>query len=114
MKVTRLKLEGLLLVELVVHGDQRGFFTERYHRERFREAGLPTDFSQDNHSRSAPGVLRGLHYQTDPTQGKLVGATRGRIWVLLHSEPFATRSEAMSREWHLKRDRAFRKTLRPT
>lgn len=80
MKVTELELAGLRLVELVLHGDKRGFFTERFNRQRYGEAGLPVDFYQDNHSRSAPGVLRGLHYQVDPPQGKLVGVTRGRIW----------------------------------
>lgn len=77
--VTRLELDGLLLVQLAVHGDARGFFVERFQAERFAEHGLPTRFVQDNHSRSAPGVLRGLHYQTDPAQGKLVGAVRGSI-----------------------------------
>lgn len=80
MKVTRLELEGLLLIELAIHRDERGFFVERFNAERFREHGLPTDFVQDNHSRSLPGVLRGLHYQVDPPQGKLVGVVRGRIW----------------------------------
>jgi dTDP-4-dehydrorhamnose 3,5-epimerase len=80
MKVTALEPKGLMLVDLVVHGDARGFFVERYQAARFREFGLPTHFVQDNHSRSAPGVLRGLHYQTRPAQGKLVGVARGRIW----------------------------------
>jgi len=80
MKVTRLEIEGLVLIELAVHGDARGFFTERFQIERFRENGLPTQFVQDNHSRSAPGVVRGLHYQHNPDQGKLIGVTRGRIW----------------------------------
>jgi dTDP-4-dehydrorhamnose 3,5-epimerase len=80
MKVTRLELEGVLLVELVVHQDARGFFVERFQIERFREAGLPTHFLQENHSRSRPGILRGLHYQHTPAQGKLVGVLRGRIW----------------------------------
>ena len=80
MKVTHLEIEGLVLVELTIHGDPRGFFTERYHLAHFRQNGLPTNFIQDNHSRSAPGVLRGLHYQWNPGQGKLVGVTRGRIW----------------------------------
>jgi dTDP-4-dehydrorhamnose 3,5-epimerase len=73
-------IEGLKIIELKVNGDQRGFFVERFHKERFADAGLPTDFAQDNHSRSAPGVLRGLHYQYSPPQGKLVGVTRGRVW----------------------------------
>ena len=80
MKVTSVGIQGLLLVELKVYGDARGFFVERYHQQRFAEAGLPGQFVQDNHSRSAPGVLRGLHYQLGPSQGKLVGAVRGAIW----------------------------------
>lgn len=80
MKVTRLSPAGLVLIELAVHGDQRGFFVERFRADIFEEHELPTRFVQDNHSRSAPGVLRGLHYQHTPAQGKLVGVTRGRIW----------------------------------
>jgi dTDP-4-dehydrorhamnose 3,5-epimerase len=80
MKITKLELDGLLLVELDLYGDARGFFVERFHRDRFRELGLPTEFAQDNHSRSAPGVLRGIHLQYDPPQGKLVGVACGRIW----------------------------------
>jgi dTDP-4-dehydrorhamnose 3,5-epimerase len=80
MKVTPIGIQGLLLVELKVYGDARGFFVERYHQQRFAEAGFPGQFVQDNHSRSAPGVLRGLHYQLNPSQGKLVGAIRGEIW----------------------------------
>ena len=88
MKVTRLELDGLLLIELDVHGDERGFFIERFNLERFRAAGLPTDFVQDNHSRSRPGVIRGLHYQHTPAQGKLVGVTWGRIFdVVLDIRP---------------------------
>src|SRR6476469_9311320 len=80
MKVTNLELAGLKLVELKLFGDARGFFVERFKEDLFAENGLPTQFVQDNHSRSAPGVLRGLHYQTSPAQGKLVGAIRGKIW----------------------------------
>lgn len=80
MKVTDGPLPGLKLVELDRHGDARGFFIERFHEARFAAAGLPTQFSQDNHSRSAPGVLRGLHYQFSPPQGKLVGVIRGAVW----------------------------------
>src|SRR5262245_29671125 len=80
MKATHLDLKGLILFSLPVHSDARGFFVERYQSERFAEH-LPCEhFVQDNHSRSIPGVLRGLHYQTDPAQGKLVGTIRGRIW----------------------------------
>jgi dTDP-4-dehydrorhamnose 3,5-epimerase len=80
MQVVPTKLDGVKIVELKVHGDKRGFFVERFNHDRFKEAGLPTQFAQDNHSRSAPGVLRGLHFQHTPPQGKLVGAVRGRIW----------------------------------
>jgi len=79
MKVTPLRMKGLLLIELAIHRDERGFFAERFHLAEFAARGLPTHFVQDNHSRSAPGVLRGLHVQQDPPQGKLVGVTRGRI-----------------------------------
>lgn len=80
MRVLDCPIAGLKIVELDVHGDARGFFVERYSQRKFQDAGLPTDFVQDNHSRSAPGVLRGLHYQANPAQGKLVGVTRGRVW----------------------------------
>lgn len=80
MKVVPTPLKDLLVVELDVHGDERGFFIERFHREKFGQLGLPTDFPQDNHSRSTPGVLRGLHFQHTPPQGKLVGVIRGKIW----------------------------------
>ena len=88
MKVTRLELDGLLLIEFDVHGDERGFFVERFNLERFRAEGLQTDFVQDNQSRSRPGVVRGLHYQRTPAQGKLVGVVRGRIFdVVLDMRP---------------------------
>lgn len=80
MRFEPLRIEGLILIELSINGDQRGFFTERFKSSVFSEHGVPTDFVQDNHSRSAPGVLRGLHYQYSPPQGKLVGVTRGKIW----------------------------------
>ncbi len=80
MKLTPLEIPGLVLIELKVFGDARGFFIERYQQEKFRENGLPDQFVQDNHSRSAPGVLRGLHFQNKPAQGKLVGVIRGKIW----------------------------------
>ena len=78
--VTPLELAGLLLVELKIWGDERGFFVERFQLGAFETLGLPTTFVQDNHSRSMPGVLRGLHYQSAPPQGKLVGVVRGRVW----------------------------------
>ena len=73
-------LEGLKIIQLDVYGDERGFFVERYHQGKFAEAGFNEVFVQDNHSRSAPGILRGLHYQNDPAQGKLVGVVRGKVW----------------------------------
>jgi dTDP-4-dehydrorhamnose 3,5-epimerase len=79
VKAATLSLDGLLLIQLTVHGDSRGFFVERYNESRFTALGLPA-FCQDNHSRSAPGTLRGLHYQVSPPQGKLVGVIRGAIW----------------------------------
>lgn len=79
MKTQAFDIPGLLSIELDVKGDARGFFVERFQEAKFEALGLPTRFVQDNHSRSMPGVLRGLHYQHAPTQGKLVGVTRGRI-----------------------------------
>jgi dTDP-4-dehydrorhamnose 3,5-epimerase len=80
MKVTELPIKGLKLVELQVFSDARGFFVERFNEAKFRAASLPTHFVQDNHSKSIPNVVRGLHFQTGPAQGKLVGTLRGRIW----------------------------------
>lgn len=85
MQFSRLEPAGLALLRLAVHRDARGYFIERFRDgwltdQRLAALGLPTRFSQDNHSRSGPGVLRGLHYQYRPAQGKLVGVIRGRIW----------------------------------
>lgn len=80
MKITDGPLEGLKIIELDVFGDARGFFVERYHTAKFAELGFTETFVQDNHSRSSSGILRGLHYQASPPQGKLVGVTRGRVW----------------------------------
>jgi dTDP-4-dehydrorhamnose 3,5-epimerase len=79
MKVSPLELAGLALIELPIFRDHRGFFMVRYDEPRFLASGLPR-FCQDNHSRSVPGTLRGLHYQSRPAQGKLIGVTRGQIW----------------------------------
>ena len=70
----------MLLIEPKVFGDARGFFMETYRADAFRAAGIPDTFVQDNHSRSARGVLRGLHYQEPNAQGKLVRCTRGAIF----------------------------------
>lgn len=80
MRVHESPLPGVMIVELNHFSDERGYFSERFHLGRFEEIGLPFKFVQDNHSRSYPGVLRGLHYQYAPAQGKLVGVIRGRIW----------------------------------
>lgn len=82
MKVTRTAIEGVLIFEPKVFGDERGFFMESYNRRAFEEAvGHGVCFVQDNHSRSAKGVLRGLHYQRPPrAQGKLVRVTHGSVF----------------------------------
>lgn len=79
MKIIDTPLKDLKVIELDVYGDNRGFFVERFNLDKFKKLGLPTEFVQDNHSRSAPGVLRGLHYQYEPAQGKLVGCVNGRL-----------------------------------
>ncbi|MBX3611655.1 MAG: dTDP-4-dehydrorhamnose 3,5-epimerase [Hydrogenophaga sp.] len=82
MKVTTTAIDGVLLLEPRVFGDERGFFLESYNQRTFEEAtGQVVQFVQDNHSRSAQGVLRGLHYQDEPyAQGKLVRVTRGAVF----------------------------------
>ena len=73
-------LQGIMLLHPQVFGDQRGFFLESWNAETFRGLGLDLDFVQDNHSRSAGGILRGMHYQTEHTQGKLVRVTAGEVF----------------------------------
>ena len=82
MKVTSLAIADVLLIEPKVFGDDRGFFYESFNQQRFNEAtGLGYDFVQDNHSKSAKGVLRGLHYQLPPkAQGKLVRVIAGEVF----------------------------------
>ena len=81
MKATPTALPEVLLLEPKVFGDARGFFLESWNARTFRElTGLDVDFVQDNHSRSARGVLRGLHYQLQQPQGKLVRVVRGRVF----------------------------------
>jgi dTDP-4-dehydrorhamnose 3,5-epimerase len=79
VKITEFEIKGPLLIELKAFDDERGFFVERYKSAAFAKLGLPT-FVQDNFSRSAPDVLRGLHYQFDEPQSKLVTALSGRIY----------------------------------
>ena len=81
MKVTRTEIPEVLILEPKVFGDARGFFLESYNEKVFREAtGLSLNFVQDNHSRSGKGVLRGLHYQLQQPQGKLVRVVRGAVF----------------------------------
>lgn len=81
MKIVTTPIAGLLIVEPTVFGDQRGFFYESFNAKKFAElTGVQAVFVQDNHSRSAKGVLRGLHYQIQQTQGKLVRVTAGAVF----------------------------------
>jgi len=80
MKVIETELPGVLIIEPKVFGDARGCFYETFHAERYAQYGMKLDFVQDNYSRSSKGVLRGLHYQLEHTQGKLVWITQGKIF----------------------------------
>ncbi|MDP1665865.1 MAG: dTDP-4-dehydrorhamnose 3,5-epimerase, partial [Methylobacter sp.] len=81
MKVTTTALPEVLILEPKVFGDERGFFFESFNRRRFAElTGRDVDFVQDNHSRSAKNVLRGLHYQIRQPQGKLVRVVQGAVF----------------------------------
>jgi len=81
MKVTRTEIPEVMILEPKVFGDARGFFFESWNERVFREAtGVDAHFVQDNHSRSAKGVLRGLHYQLKQPQGKLVRVVRGAVF----------------------------------
>ena len=80
MKVIPTALPGVVIIEPNVFGDERGFFLESYNERAFAEMGLARKFVQDNHSRSARNVLRGLHYQLGCPQGKMVRVAAGAIW----------------------------------
>lgn len=80
IKVTPCPIEGLYLIEPTVHGDSRGYFVETYNQNDMREAGLDMVFVQDNQSLSTKGVLRGLHFQKQYPQGKLVRVIRGAVF----------------------------------
>lgn len=80
MNVEQTPLKDVLLLTPKVFGDERGFFLESWNANTFRELGLDIEFVQDNHSRSARGILRGLHYQTAHTQGKLVRVVAGSVF----------------------------------
>jgi dTDP-4-dehydrorhamnose 3,5-epimerase len=80
VKFISTSLPGVLLIEPQVFQDERGFFLESYQKQHFLEAGIPFDFVQDNHSKSCQGVLRGLHYQIQQPQGKLLRVVVGEIY----------------------------------
>ncbi|NHZ69843.1 MAG: dTDP-4-dehydrorhamnose 3,5-epimerase [Thermotogales bacterium] len=83
MKISAMKIPEVLLIEPDVFGDSRGFFMESWHKTKYAEAGLDVDFVQDNHSRSGQGVLRGLHYQLEQPQGKLVRVATGAVFDIV-------------------------------
>ena len=80
MRILPTAIDGVVIVEPVVHGDDRGHFLETFHARDFASAGLPVEFVQDNESLSTRHVLRGLHLQLRRPQGKLVRVVRGEIW----------------------------------
>lgn len=82
MKVINTTIPEVKIIEPTVFGDERGFFMETWNQKRFEElvTGKPTQFVQDNHSKSKKGILRGLHYQTENTQGKLVRVISGEVF----------------------------------
>jgi dTDP-4-dehydrorhamnose 3,5-epimerase len=100
MKVTSTELPGVKLIEPRVFGDDRGFFLESYNARDFDAAGLAATFVQDNHSGSRRGVLRGLHYQVERAQGKLVRVTAGEVFDVVvdlrRSSPSFGRSLGMT------------------
>jgi len=82
MKVIDTSIPDVKIIEPAVFGDERGFFMETWSQQKFEElvTGKPTSFVQDNHSKSKQGILRGLHFQTENTQGKLVRVTSGEVF----------------------------------
>lgn len=81
MNIIKTKLNDCLIIEPKVFGDERGFFLESFHQQRYeQQTGIQQSFVQDNHSRSAYGVLRGLHFQRTRPQGKLVRVVRGEVF----------------------------------
>ena len=81
MKIHKTPIDGLIIIEPRVFEDDRGYFFESFHADRYREAGISSDFIQDNESKSVRGVIRGLHYQTDSyAQAKLVRVIEGRVF----------------------------------
>ena len=77
---TETEIPGVVVIEPQVFGDDRGYFMETYQKDQFAAAGIDKEFVQDNQSRSTRGVLRGLHFQKNHTQGKLVRVTKGEVY----------------------------------
>lgn len=80
MKLEASSLQGTMILVPTVYGDERGFFMETWNEKVCKDLGLEVSFVQDNHSKSAQGILRGLHYQTEHTQGKLVRVISGEVF----------------------------------
>lgn len=80
MEVIQTPFQGVLVLKPKVHEDERGFFIESYSKRTLAEIGITTSFVQDNHSRSRHNTLRGMHYQSDPGQAKLLRVVSGEIW----------------------------------
>ena len=83
MRFVKTPLAGVVVIEPQVFGDQRGFFLETWQGEKFAAAGIDATFVQDNHSRSSQWTLRGLHFQTERTQGKLVRVSQGSVYDVM-------------------------------
>ena len=94
MKVSTTALEGVLLIEPRVFGDDRGFLFESYSRRKFEDHGIDVTFVQDNHSKSRKGVLRGLHYQENNGQAKLGRVTQGEVFDVGFAHGFCVLSDA--------------------
>jgi dTDP-4-dehydrorhamnose 3,5-epimerase len=82
LKVKKTEIDDVMVVIPEVFQDERGFFMEVFRTDQFKDLGLPTDFVQDNHSRSSKGVLRGLHFQWEPPMGKLMRVTHGKAFLV--------------------------------
>ena len=108
MKITSTRLPGVLLIEPKVFGDARGFFFESWNEREFERAGIKARFVQDNHSRSEEGVLRGLHYQVQQPQGKLIRVVQGEIFDVAAD---IRRSSPTFGQWHGSRLSAHAKNM---
>jgi dTDP-4-dehydrorhamnose 3,5-epimerase len=107
------KLDGVVLIDAGVHGDERGFMVETFRRDSWAELGVGVEFVQHNHSRSVKGTLRGIHFQTYPGQAKLVRCPRGSIFDVAVD---LRRDSPTYRQWegHVLDDEAHRQLFVPT